>query len=143
MPITGQPILAARSMILHIFSAITSPSEPPNTVKSWLNTHTGAAVDRAVAGDDGVAPGPLLVHVELVGPVPHEGVELLERAGVEQLLDPLAGGQLALGVLLRDRVLGGGVDAWKRSSSSWASFSSYVSGTFWLSSASGRMVPGC
>ncbi len=37
---TGQPILAARSMILHIFSAITSPSEPPNTVKSWLNTHT-------------------------------------------------------------------------------------------------------
>ena len=41
MPITGQPTLAARSMILHIFSAITSPSEPPKTVKSWLNTHTG------------------------------------------------------------------------------------------------------
>ena len=40
MPITGQPTLAARSMILHIFSAITSPSEPPKTVKSWLNTHT-------------------------------------------------------------------------------------------------------
>ena len=40
MPITGQPILAARSMILHIFSAITSPSEPPKTVKSWLKTHT-------------------------------------------------------------------------------------------------------
>ena len=41
MPITGQPILAARSMILHIFSPITSPREPPKTVKSWLNTHTG------------------------------------------------------------------------------------------------------
>ena len=41
MPITGQPILAARSMIFTIFSAITSPSEPPNTVKSWLKTHTG------------------------------------------------------------------------------------------------------
>ena len=40
MPIIGQPILAARSMILHIFSPITSPSEPPKTVKSWLNTHT-------------------------------------------------------------------------------------------------------
>ena len=40
MPITGQPIFAARSMILHIFSPITSPSEPPKTVKSWLNTHT-------------------------------------------------------------------------------------------------------
>ncbi len=41
MPMTGQPILAARSMILHIFSAITSPSEPPKTVKSWLKTQTG------------------------------------------------------------------------------------------------------
>ena len=40
MPITGQPILAARSMILHIFSAMTSPSEPPKTVKSWEKTHT-------------------------------------------------------------------------------------------------------
>ena len=41
MPITGQPILAARSMTLHIFSPITSPSEPPNTVKSWEKTATG------------------------------------------------------------------------------------------------------
>ena len=40
MPITGQPIFAARSWILHIFSAITSPRDPPKTVKSWLNTHT-------------------------------------------------------------------------------------------------------
>ena len=41
MPITGAPILAARSMTLHIFSAITSPSEPPKTVKSWEKTTTG------------------------------------------------------------------------------------------------------
>ncbi len=40
MPMTGQPIFAARSITLHIFSLMTSPSEPPNTVKSWLNTHT-------------------------------------------------------------------------------------------------------
>jgi len=40
----------------------------------------------------------------------HEGVELLEGARVEQLLDPLAGGVLALGVLLLDRGLRGGVD---------------------------------
>ena len=40
MPMTGQPILAARSITLHIFSLMTSPSEPPKTVKSWLNTHT-------------------------------------------------------------------------------------------------------
>jgi hypothetical protein len=45
-----------------------------------------------------------------VGTVADEGVELLERAGVEQLLDPLAGGELALCVLLLDRLLGGGVD---------------------------------
>ena len=61
-------------------------------------------------GHDRVAPGALLVHVELVGAVPHERVELPERAGVEQLLDALAGGQLALRVLLLDRLLGGGVD---------------------------------
>ena len=95
MPITGQPTLAARSMTLHIFSAITSPSEPPKTVKSWEKTKTRATVDRAVAGHDGVAPGPFLLHLEVVGAVAHERVELLEGAGVEQLLDPLARGQLA------------------------------------------------
>src|SRR3990172_8240498 len=30
----------ARSMILQIFSACASDSEPPNTVKSWLKTKT-------------------------------------------------------------------------------------------------------
>ena len=83
-----------------------------------------AAVDRAVAGDDGVAPGPVLLHVELVRAVADERVELLEGAGVEQLLDPLAGGVLAACVLLLDRGLGAGVDAASRSSWSWASFSS-------------------
>ncbi len=39
-----------------------------------------------------------------------EGVELLEGAWVEQLLDPLASGQLALGVLLFYRGLRSGVD---------------------------------
>ena len=37
---TGAPTLAAMSMTLTIFSAITSPSEPPKTVKSWLKTKT-------------------------------------------------------------------------------------------------------
>src|SRR5262249_407130 len=53
-------------------------------------------VDRAVPGDDGIAIGPVLLHVELVGPVAHERVELLEGAGVEQLLNPLPRGVLAL-----------------------------------------------
>ena len=69
-----------------------------------------SAFDRAVAGDDGVAPGPFLLHLEVVGAVADEGVELLEGAGVEQLLDPLAGGHLALRVLLLHRLLGGRVD---------------------------------
>src|SRR4249919_3759552 len=73
MPITGQPILAARSMILHIFSAITSPSDPEHGEVLAEHAHR-AAVDRAVPGHDGIAPGPLLVHLELVGAVPDEGV---------------------------------------------------------------------
>ncbi len=40
IPITGQPYLAARSITLQIFSAKTSEREPPNTMKSWLNTNT-------------------------------------------------------------------------------------------------------
>ena len=40
MPMIGQPVLIARSMILMIFSPYTSPSEPPKMVKSWLNTQT-------------------------------------------------------------------------------------------------------
>ena len=39
-PITGAPTRIAWSMILQIFSACASESEPPNTVKSWLNTNT-------------------------------------------------------------------------------------------------------
>ena len=40
MPITGQPIFSASSMTLQIFSAITSPSDPPKTVKSCEKTQT-------------------------------------------------------------------------------------------------------
>ena len=40
MPMTGQPIFAARSMTLQIFSDMTSPSEPPKTLKSCENTQT-------------------------------------------------------------------------------------------------------
>jgi hypothetical protein len=37
-PITGAPFCIAMSMILQIFSAWASDSEPPKTVKSWLKT---------------------------------------------------------------------------------------------------------
>ncbi len=36
----GAPVLIARSITLHTFCAMTSPIEPPNTVKSWLETKT-------------------------------------------------------------------------------------------------------
>ena len=64
-----------------------------------------AAVDGAETGDDGVAVGARALHAERVGAVPHELVELDERAVVEQGVDALASGLLALGVLLRDRGL--------------------------------------
>ncbi len=100
MPITGQPIFAARSMILHIFSPITSPSEPPKTVKSWLNTHTVRPSIVPWPGDHRVAPRPVFLHLEVVRAVAHERVELLEGARVEQLLDALARRVLAARVLL-------------------------------------------
>src|SRR6266403_4455594 len=39
-PITGAPLRIARSMILQIFCALDSESEPPNTVKSCAKTYT-------------------------------------------------------------------------------------------------------
>ena len=67
-----------------------------------------AAVDRAPAGDHAVGVGPLL---DAAGerPVAGQHVELVERARVEQDLDPLAGEQLALGVLALDRPLRAGL----------------------------------
>ena len=41
IPTTGQPTLTAMSITLQTFSAKTSDSEPPKTVKSWLKTQMG------------------------------------------------------------------------------------------------------
>ena len=106
IPTTGQPTLTAMSITLQTFSANTSESEPPKTVKSWLKTHTGRPKIGAVAGDDGIAPRPLLAHPELALAMAHEAVELDERAAVEQQLDPLAREELAPLVLSRDGLLG-------------------------------------
>ena len=91
---------------MQIFSAKTSESEPPKTVKSWLEDDTAA--ERAVAGDDRVAVGPVS-RVEAGVAVARVAVELDEGARVEQLLDPLAREQLAALVLARDRLLASGV----------------------------------
>ncbi len=68
------------------------------------------AVDGAVAGDDAVAVGPVGRHVEVGGAVPGQLVELGERAGVEQPVDPLPRRHLAPRVLPLDGSLGSGVD---------------------------------
>ena len=60
------------------------------------------AVDGAVSGDHAVAGHPPFRHAEVDAAVLDEHVPFLERAGVEQHLDPLARGQAALRVLRRD-----------------------------------------
>jgi hypothetical protein len=90
---------------LQIFSACASDSAPPKTVKSWLKTNTRPAVDHPVAGDDAVAGILLLGHAEVGAAVLDEHVPFLERAFVEQQLEPLARGELALAVLRGDALL--------------------------------------
>ncbi len=67
------------------------------------------AVHGAVAGDHAVAVRPVLLLAEVDRAVPGELVELDEGVLVQQLHDALAGRQLALGVLLLDRLGGAGV----------------------------------
>ena len=59
-------------------------------------------VDGPVAGDDPVGERLLLFHPEVRAAVRDEGVELLEAPFVEQPVDALAGGVLALPVLFLD-----------------------------------------
>ncbi len=63
------------------------------------------AVDGPPAGDDAIGVGALL-DAAVVGPVADQQVEFMERALVEQVVDALAGEQLALGVLSFDRPFG-------------------------------------
>ena len=98
-------------MILQIFSACASDSEPPNTVKSWANTATGATLDAAEPGEHAVARDALLLHPEVVAAVHHEAVHLLERARVEEEVETLAGGELAGRVLLGDPLLAAALEA--------------------------------
>lgn len=72
-----------------------------------LRVHAdGAAVDRAVPGDDTVPVRPVLLDAEVRRTVPGELVQLHEGTLVEQEIDALARGQLALRVLLFHRARG-------------------------------------
>src|SRR6185503_8849811 len=59
-------------------------------------------VDRAPAGDHAVARDPLLLHPEVGAAMGDELVDLGERAGVEEHVDPLARRELSGLVLLVD-----------------------------------------
>ena len=67
-----------------------------------------APVDRAPAGDDAIGVRPLFEACG-VRAVTGQQVEFLERAGVEEVVDALAGEELALFVLTLDRTSGAGV----------------------------------
>src|SRR5262249_14187545 len=56
-------------------------------------------VDCAPAGDDAVSGNLVFLHAEFVAAMFDEHVELFETAFVQQEIDALAGGELALGVL--------------------------------------------
>ena len=98
----GTPVFMARSMILQIFRAYASESEPPNTVKSWAKTNTGRPCMRPGAHDHPVAGDALGIHPEVMPLVHHQLVHLGERALVEEELEALAGGLLSGLVLALD-----------------------------------------
>ena len=63
---------------------------------------------RALTDDDAIARHVLVGHAETVGAVHGIHRRLLERVLVQELLDPLTGGELALLVLLGDPLLASG-----------------------------------
>ena len=69
-----------------------------------------ATVDRAPAGDHAVGEGAGVLDAEAVGAVAGQHVELDERVGIEQQLDPLPRGELAPLVLALDRGRAPGVE---------------------------------
>ena len=102
---TGAPLRIAMSWILTIFCACACRERAAEDGEVLDEEIDEAAVDRAPAGDDAVAGHARRLHAEIGRAVFDEGVEFLERAFVEQDLEPLARGQLAAGVLGLDALL--------------------------------------
>ena len=89
-------------MTLWIFSANTSPERAAEDGEVLAEDAHPPAVDGAEAGDHAVGVGPVVLEPHAVGPVAGQHVELLEGPLVEQVLDALPGGHLALGVVPLD-----------------------------------------
>ncbi len=102
MPIIGQPVFSAWSMTLTIFSPIHLAERTAVDGEVLAEHADRPAVDRAVASHHAVAVWPVPRHAEIGSPVPGKLVELGEGARVQQRVDPLARGHLALGVLALD-----------------------------------------
>src|SRR5690606_35467260 len=101
---------AAREGVLHDLDDLLAGdlAERAAERREVLRVHgDGATVDRAHSGDDGVAVRTIAVHAEGGRAVSHILVELDEAAGIDEQLEALAGGHLALGVLLLLRGLFG------------------------------------
>ncbi len=89
-------------MILQIFCACVSESEPPEDGEVLAEDIDLSAVDRAPAGDDAVAGDLLATHVEIDATMRHIHVVFFEGALVEKHVDALACRQLAFAVLRGD-----------------------------------------
>src|SRR4029453_10331694 len=89
-PTTGAPIFTARSMILTIFAALVSESEPPNTVKSCANAKTSRPLTRPPPATPPAAGPHLTGHAEVAAPVGDERIDLLECRRIEQMVDALS-----------------------------------------------------
>ena len=105
MPISGQPYLSGQVHDLADLLGERLRQRAAEDREVLREDEDLATEDRPVAGDDGVAVGPVLHHVEVGIAVAHVAVELDERARVEQHLQPLAREQLPLLALALDRAL--------------------------------------
>jgi hypothetical protein len=101
-PMIGAPDLHRLALHLEDLLGMGARKRSPEDREILGEDEHHPAVDPAPAGDHAVAGDALLRHAELGDRVLDEHVELLERALVEQQVDALAGGQLALGVLAGD-----------------------------------------
>ena len=110
MPTTGQPVFMREVHDLADLLAEDLAERPAEDGEVLAEDADLAAVHGAVAGDDAVAVRAAVLHVEVVGAVSGQGVDLDERTLVEQRRDAFARRHLALGVLLVDGPLRSGVD---------------------------------
>ena len=104
----GAAVLQRKLLHLHDFLAVDL-REGTAVHGEILRVHGDqAAIHRAVAGDQAVAERLLRLHAEGRGAVARQGVELDERALVQEHFDALAGGVLTTGMLLFDGCLTAG-----------------------------------